>query len=226
MNVDMPDETVETDVVEKGQFQLESAFLYNRFKEKPNAKIGQLLLRYGVTKRVELRLLAEDGQERDRYMEETVQSNYPLALGAKVVLLKDHEWLPDITLASLVKLPFTSRSKDQSAYWSPVFLLAFQNKLSEKWKLEYNAGIQQEVYSADWVWLANGSLHYKIVDPLEAFVEYYAQYKAGELPQHNVGGGFAYQLGNQVEFYVSGGSTVNYDEYNYFFSGGIAFRTH
>jgi hypothetical protein len=30
-------------------------------------------------------------------------------------------------------------------------------------------GIQQEAYSSDWVYLANASLHYKIIDPFEIF---------------------------------------------------------
>lgn len=225
MNVDMPDETVETDLVEPGQLQAEAAFLYNRFRQASHARIGQLLLRYGVSKRLELRALAEDGCQRDRYMEETVQSTYPLAIGAKLVLLKDHgPLLPDLTLVATLKLPFTSRSGEQAAYWSPIFLLAFQNKLGENWKLEYNAGLQQEAYSTDWLWLANASLHRKIAKPLEVFAEYYAQYAPGEAPQHNLGGGLAWQLSNHTEVYVSGGSTIDYAEHNHFFSGGIAFR--
>lgn len=225
MNVDMPDETVETDLTEAGQWQLETAFLFNKFRQPPDAAVGQMLLRYGVSKRLELKLLAEDGRERDRYMEETVQSNAPLAVGAKLALLKDHGWLPDITLATMVKLPFTSRSSEQVPYWSPIILAAFQNSFGERWKLEYNAGAQQEVYSTSWVWLANASLHYHITQPLEAFVEYYAQFKPHEAPVNNLGGGLAYQIGNQVEIYASGGSTVGIEDYNYFVSGGIAFRT-
>lgn len=226
MNVDMPDETVETDIVDLEQWQVESALLYNRFKDKPNAVVGQVMVRYGLNKRLELRALAEDGHQRDRYMEETVQSNAPLAIGLKLVVLKDHGMLPDITLVSSLKLPFTSRSSDQKIYWSPLYLLAFQNKFGEKWKLEYNGGIQQELYSNQWVWLVNASLHYKVTRPLELFMEYYAQYQVKALPQHNLGGGLAYQIGELAEVYVSGGSTIDYGDYNYFFSGGIAFRSH
>ena len=227
MNVDMPDETVETDIVDRGQLQIESAFLYNRFREKPNARIGKLLVRYGLMKRLELRIAAEDGRQRDRYIEETVQSNYPLSIGGKISLLKNYRSFPDISIAGTLKLPFTSRSNDQSPYWSPILLIAFQNKSGDgKWKLEYNAGIQQEAYSTDWVYLVNGSLHYKLTEPLEIFAEYYSQFQPGESPQHNVGGGLALQLGNSVELYISGGSSVDYADYNYFGSGGIAFRTH
>jgi hypothetical protein len=224
MNVDMPDETQETDVVEKGQWQLETGFLLNRYQNEPNSFIGQGLLRYGVHKNIELKLLIEEGHGRDRYMEKTVQSTYPLALGTKIVLLKDKKALPDVTFVSFLKLPFTSQSSENKAYWSPLFLLAFQNKFGEKFKLEYNVGIQQEAYSSEWFWLVNASVHYKVFEKLEIFTEYYAQYINRQAPQHNVGGGLAYQAGRSVEFYLSGGGTLDSDESNHFFNGGIAFR--
>lgn len=220
----MPDETEETKLIDKGQWQLETAILFNGYEQNNTSVIGQALLRYGLADKAELRIIAEDGKNRDQYMEETVQSTSPLALGTKVSLVKDHKVLPDITLVAYVKLPFTSRTAEQKKYWSPILLAAFQNKFGEKWTLEYNAGLQQEAFSADWYWLANVSLHYKIADPLEVFTEYFAQYRAGEDPQNNLGGGIAYQLGQHIELYAAGGRTVNYQPYNYFASTGIAFR--
>ena len=224
MNVDLPDETQETDLVDKGHWQLETGFLLNRYKNEPNSYITQGLLRYGASKNIELKLLIEDGRGRDRYMQKTVQSTYPLALGTKILLVKDHPGLPDMTFVSFVKLPFTSQSSANKAYWSPIFLMAFQNKFGEKFKLEYNAGIQQEAYSSEWFWLVNASLHYKIIEKLEIFTEYYAQYINHEQPSHNLGGGIAYQLNNILEFYLSTGSTIYDEDQNHFFNGGVAFR--
>ena len=224
MNVDLPDETEETDLVGKGELQIETAFLFNSYKDSKKSFIGQGMIRYGLSHRLEVRMSVEDGKNRDRYINETVQSTYPLAASAKASIIKDINGLPDITLVGYIKLPFTSKTKEQTRYWSPLILAAFQNKLSEKWKLEYNWGIQQEAYSANWVWTGNVSLHYKIVKPLEVFTEYYAQYDKGSPPQHNVGGGLAYQINKALEVYVAGGSTVHYEESNYFMNGGLAVR--
>ncbi len=226
MNVDMPDETEETDLVADGQFQLETAVLYNAYYQGKPSVVGQSLLRYGLTERVEIRALAEDGQQRDRYLSETVQATYPIALGTKIALLKNKRMLPDVTFVAYLKLPFTARSHNQEAYWSPLGLLAFQHKFaSEKIKLEYNAGLQQEAFRRQWQGLGNASLHYKLTNDLEAFAEYYAQYSPREAPMHNLGGGLALQIGHQMEVYVAGGSAINTPESNHFFSGGIAVRT-
>jgi hypothetical protein len=226
MNVDMPDETEETDLVDPGQLQLETAVLINRYRNGATSVIGQGLLRYGLSRRVELRAIAEDGRQRDRYLENTVQATEPLALGGKVVLLKDRGAFPDITFVGYLKLPLTARSRSQNAYWSPIVLLAFQHKLAgEKIKLEYNAGAQQEPFGATWSWLGNASVHYRLTQSLEAFGEYYAQYSRAESPMHNLGGGLALEVGEQVEIYVSGGSTIDNPDRNYFFASGLALRT-
>lgn len=78
MSIDLPGQTEETALVEKGQVQLETSLLYNRYKNVPSSLIGRALLRYGLSKRLEIRFLVEDGRQRDQYIEETVQSIYPL----------------------------------------------------------------------------------------------------------------------------------------------------
>lgn len=224
MKVDLPDETEAASLVDKGSVQLETALLLNRYHQESPSVIGQVLLRVGLSDRVELRALLEEGKNRDTYFDQTVQSTTPLGIGSKISLIKDHKWLPDMTFVGQLCLPVTSKSSRQHEHWSPILLMAFENKLSPKWELEYNAGGQQEIFSSQWVWLANGSLHYHVSEPLEVFLEYYAQYGVGKSGHNNIGGGLTYQLGNDVQVYLSAGSSVGYNEPNQFAAGGIAFR--
>jgi hypothetical protein len=222
MTADLPDETEETSLLQKGQWQGEFAYLYTHFSKAPNPSIGQALIRYGALSRWEFRLLVEEGYARDRYLEETVQSTYPLALSTKLALLKGHPVLPDITFVGYLKLPFTAHSREQSLYWSPIVSLAFQHKLGDKWKLDYNGGGQQEPFGKNWSAFANGSIHYKISERLETFAEYYGQYQNDA--QHNAGIGIFYQINNYSGIYGVGGRSIASKPYNYFFSAGLAFR--
>ena len=224
MNVDLPEQTEGTELVDRGRWQLGTGLLYNRYQQNPSSVIGRALLRYGLLKRLELRLLVEDGKERDTYIEETVQSIYPLAASAKISLLKDVKGLPDVTLIAYLKLPFTSHSSEQKAYWSPTFVAAFENKFSDKWKIVYNVGAKQNAYDTEWQALGNLALHYKLTQKLELAAEYYAAYQPGENPSHNVGGNISYQAGKNVVVYINGGSTIFYEEQNHFFETGFAFR--
>ena len=74
MNTDRPDQTEETHVLEKGQFQIETGFLYNKLNSGQNAWICRSMIRYGISKILEVGLLIEQGKERNRYIQETVQS--------------------------------------------------------------------------------------------------------------------------------------------------------
>jgi hypothetical protein len=224
INADLPDETEETDLLEKGQLQGEFAYLYTGFDKGVQPAIFQGLIRYGLFERLELRALIEDGRGRDRYIKETVQSTAPLALSAKVCLLKQHAVLPDITLVAYLKLPFTSRSSDQLPYWSPNTSLAFQHRLGEAWKLEYNFGAQQEVYSTHWAGFANASLHYRTKERVDVFAEYYGQYQKGEDPRHNAGAGLFIHAASKLGFYAVGGRSIEYQPANYFLSGGLVVR--
>src|ERR1044071_8737698 len=76
MNTDRPDQTDETHVLNKGQFQFETGILYNDFDTGRSAYINRTMIRYGISKILEAGLLIEQGSERDRYIEETVQSTY------------------------------------------------------------------------------------------------------------------------------------------------------
>lgn len=223
MYVDMPDESEETNILKKGQWQFEPALLYNKYKDGGHSTISQLMVRYGAGRKIELRVLSEQGSHLHRYIEETVQSTYPLAFGPKIQLFEGRKLIPSIALVSFLNLPITTHGKEKD-HLTPLFLAAFQNEFSEKFKIEYNGGIQQGAFSREWSELVNASAHYKILDPVEVFVEFFAQYQHGSSPENNLGGGIAYQFAKNFEFYVSGGSSIHQSDYNRFVTAGLAIR--
>jgi hypothetical protein len=127
MNTDRPDQTDETHLVDKGQLQLETGFLYNNFDTGHSAWISRTLIRYGISKKWEAGILVEQGSERNRYLQETVQSTYPLALRVKASIIQNHTWLPDITLIGYLQLPYTSMHTKQGWRRSPSTLRRTQS---------------------------------------------------------------------------------------------------
>lgn len=224
IHANWPDQSEDIQLVEPGQIQFETGVSFTNFEMGEDALTVHENIRFGVADKLELGVLIQDGKQRDRYIEETVQSTYPLAVAARFSLLKDKHGLPDITLVGYLKLPFTSRSKEQSIYWSPMIIAAFENKLSDKLRLDYNAGIKQEAYGKEWAWLGTGELLYELSEKLEIYGEYFAQYQSGEQPQHNVDAGLLFTPKQNMQLSVAGGTTVFYDEPNQFVSLGFSFR--
>jgi hypothetical protein len=222
MNPDRPDQTEEVHLVPKGKFMLETGVSTNKFDTGRNANILKAMLRYGLMKRVELGILTEQGRDRNRYIEETVQSTYPLALRLKIALLEKHEWLPDITLVSYWQVPVSKNDKGDQARNSISMLLAFLHELSDKWRIEYNAGFQEEAFSKDIAWQIYTSVHYKLNEKLESFVGSYSQFQKHKQPFHNIDIGLGYKLKENLQLDVAAGTSVGYPEPNKFLSIGFS----
>lgn len=211
INSDRPDQTESPHIVAKGKLQAEAGITVNPFDSSDGETpvIGMLVLRYGLSKKIELRLMAEEGRNRDRYIEETTQGLYPLAIGGKWLLLeRERGIVPQMALMGWVKLPFSSRSSEQTIYWSPQVLMAFENKIGEKIEIEYNAGGKQDAYDKEWEGMASLSLHYELSGRLKLFVEYFGHYQPQEDPVHNADAGLLYLINPSLQLDMAFGRSA------------------
>ncbi|MET0242971.1 MAG: transporter [Flavitalea sp.] len=219
---DRPDQTEEVHVVPRGRFQLESGLIINGFDSGRSAVINRSILRYGLSKRVEIGLLTEQGRDRNRYLDETVQSSYPVALRLKAVLLQKHSWLPDITLVGYGQIPVAKNDEGQKAKPSGSVLVAFLNEIGKKWKLDYTAGFQQEAFGPKFGWQVFTSLHYEISEKTECFAGSYSQFQRDEHPFHNLNVGIAYYLLETLQVDIAAGHSINREDGNGFVTVGFA----
>ncbi|WP_207515836.1 transporter [Longitalea luteola] len=222
MNTDRPDQTEETHLVNKRQVQVETGLLYNDFDTGRSAIITRTLIRYGISSKWELGVLVEQGRERDRYMKETVQSTYPLAVRFKAAVLEDHKWLPDITVIGYLQLPYTAVYTNGGWRRSASLLAAFLHEVGDDWKIEYNAGFQQEAFGPDMTWLVNGSIHYKPAERLEMFAGYFSQFESQEDPIHNLDAGIQYKIRDNLQIDLAAGSSILHDNPNRFLTIGLS----
>lgn len=222
MNTDRPDQTEEAHLVNKRQLQVETGLLYNNFDTGHSALISRTVIRYGISKKWEVGLLVEQGRERNRYIEETVQSTYPLALRFKASLLKKHTWLPDITLIGYLQLPFTSQDTEGGWRRSASLMAAFLHEAGSDWKIEYNGGFQQEAFGADITWLVNGSLHYKLTEKAEVFAGYFSQFQSQKDPFHNIDAGISYKIKENMQIDLGAGASIFFDTPNQFLTMGFS----
>lgn len=222
LTTDRPDQTDGTSLLNKKEIQFETEVYYNTFMEGRAAIISSSLLRYGLHKNIELRLLVEDGRERDKFIDETVQGLAPLALSAKIAILKDHPVLPDIVFITYIKMPLTRRTLED-VYWSPLFILSFE-KEAGKFTFGTNAGIRQEAFGKGWLWQASADVKYGLTKHIELYTEYFAQYQKQEIPNHNIDGGLLYYINNNWMVHAAYGSTIFVKQFNHFVNTGFSFR--
>ena len=102
---DLSDQTESADFVGAGRVQPEASSHYNVYRSGGYSLLGLGLIRCGLYSGGELRLLVEEGFERDRYMNETVQSNFPLSLSGKFRIIKETSGRPSVAVSAYLSLP-------------------------------------------------------------------------------------------------------------------------
>lgn len=145
---DRPSQSESVHLLQPKEVQIETGVLVNTYSDSEGepSVIGSGLIRYGLTERVEARILVEEGKGSTRFYSETAQGRFPVSLSTKAGLLENHKWIPDITLISYLNLPFFS-SDDENKFWAPAFIFAFGKKLN-KLTLEINTGIERDPLKA------------------------------------------------------------------------------
>lgn len=229
LSTDRPDQSEAPKLVPKGSFQIEAGAVATRFREEDKsgeqtALTGVMFLRYGLLKRLELRAVVEEGRLRDRFIQETTQGLYPLALGAKVALIEEQKGLlPEASLIGYINLPFLARADSQRGLYSPAIIAAFENKFLRKWEVEYNVGWKQDAFDTDYEWMGSLSLHYEVSDKLKLFTEYFAHYPPNEPALHNIDGGLMYLLKDNIQIDFALGSSIKAQAENSNYFGAIGF---
>lgn len=220
ISADRPDQSDGTSIVKKRSLQLESELYVNTFTLHHPAIISSSLLRYGVSKKFEARIVAEQGQNRDLFIDETVQGVYPLAIGFKYQFIDDQQPGPAVALITHMQLPVTN-TKENKGYWSPSFILSLEKKFGN-FNITTNSGIKQDAFDSHWSWPMSVDLKYELGKEVEVFTEYFSQYARVSVPDHNADLGISWKCTKRMMLYTAAGCRIFTDEHNYFVNSGIA----
>jgi hypothetical protein len=194
-----------------------------------------ILLRYGLTKRIELRLGAEfisetftqkfDRQTIFTSNHHTVYGWSPIDVGAKFEIMTEKKWIPQTALLVNFAIPYGDYSF-QTDYVSPGFRFAFQHRLSERFAFSYNLGYEWELNKNLTVGtgIYTAALGISLLDNLSAFAESYGFLTTGETPDHRLDGGFTYLITKNVQADISGGVGITDRSPDFFIGGGVSFR--
>ncbi|MDQ3279412.1 MAG: transporter [Bacteroidota bacterium] len=225
IETDRPGETQTVALTKKGYFQAE----FGLRKEQQNSEDYTFFhpraqLKYGLSSRFELRAELTAATEKQYSNQEFRHGLQPVEVGLKAKLLEQKGALPATTFYTQIGIPNWASKDHQEEHLSPKFRLLFENKLTDKIKLTYNAGAEWKVEGAPPQWLYTLAPEVEISEKWDAFVETFAFLQSGQAPQHSIDGGFAYYATNNVKLDVWAGKGLSKEAPDYFIAGGISFR--
>jgi hypothetical protein len=203
---DRPDFTESSTTVGKGRFQIEGGYTYTH-NRTGNATtdthdLPELLLRYGVAERLEMRLAWDEGVVFDRQTDRVTgrvvseSGSTDIEFGFKYAISKQDKWRPQTALIATLTAPAGSPAfSSQQADAKINFLYSWE--LNKKLSLNCSTGNVWTSESGDRFsqFFQSASVEYELTERLHCFNEWYAFFRRDSIdnrPQHYYDGGFTF----------------------------------
>lgn len=227
---DRPDATEAPTVVPRGSFQVETGAYTTTFEEN-NSKERVLgynttLLRYGILENLELRVGWNYEEVRTEFNGQEIASSSgfsPLLFGAKVAILQENGWKPEIGLIGHLFLPFTAGRDFKPEFTSADFRFAFNHTLSDKSGIAYNIGGQYGGDSPELAYIYTLAYGYAITDKLGAYLELYGDLPEDNSANHFWDAGLTYAVAPLIQLDATVGQSITEGQ-DLLVSVGVSFR--
>jgi hypothetical protein len=227
---DRPDQTEAPSLVPTGGLQVElGTSIENDAIENikiTNYTYATALVKYGINKNFELRLISEYLGQRVKLNESDVNKidgASPLALGVKIKIADENKFWPQAAFIGHINLKSGS-SEFAPHYTAADFRFTFAHTLSERFALSYNLGAEWNGETPDATFIYTLSLGYLITDKVGAYIEAYGFFPEDSKADHRIDGGLTFKITPVVQWDVSAGLGLNDIAPDSFISTGISFR--
>lgn len=221
INTDRPDQSEGTHIIEKEHFQIETGGQFSRSDEFTNNFDYVTLIRYGVSRVFEIRLLNQYSIVCDSNKTSGFRSP---AISFKNQLCKQNGWLPKLTLVSYLHLPLTISNVFRADHFGYSVILAGRHDLTPGIKLYSNIGVTQDQESTDISYSGAFEINYTITGKLSGYAEYFGNYAAHTYAANGLDIGLIYAVKNNLAVDLALGSPTLQLHLARFISAGLSIR--
>lgn len=229
IDTDRPDQTESAVLVPKKYFQGEFGFNKENYGDKNYILVHPtFLLKYGLSKRVELRLESAYATEYVHLIPNTVTETdlEPVEIGTKISLFEEKGWRPKTSFIFHIGSSFEGKHIEEWDFNS-TFRFTCQHTLTENIGLGYNIGMESD--GEENVLLYTFSPNFNIGKKWYAYVELFGFrtrdiYSFQKRWQHAFDTGLAYYLSNNTKVDLSSGFGLGSNPMTNYIALGFSFR--
>lgn len=207
INTDRPDQSDGVYTLTKNKFQLEEGIT---MAEK--YFVNNLMLRYGITRVTEIRLLADAGKVGD------LKGLLPLTMSVKQKIMEQKKWLPALTFVGYVSFQKLATKEFRGNKIPYELKLAFENELNEKFTISYNAGVTDEFKTFNYTF----NIGYSPLSNISVFAEYFAATTKDDT-EHNADAGILLLLHPKFQIDVACGHSIADKENRFYTTFGLSY---
>ena len=225
-SADRPGMATPPSIVQAKLFQIETGFSFekitgeNIFQE--TTLYNTSLLRYGINKNSEIRVQTDYARVKTDLSK--ITGFDPLSIGTKLLITEGKGALPQTSFLFNLTLPYIGNRNFRPDNIVPSAYLLFQNDITEKLNVCYNAGLEYDGETAIPSTFAAVCFGYGFTDKLGGFIENYDWFSNAASSQNYIDLGFTYMAGKNFQVDVSGNMSLR-DLKNYFMINfGVSWR--
>ena len=228
IDTDRPDQTESAVLVPKKWFQFEMGLS----KQVNNATENEfqhptLLSKYGITKRMEFRLITTLTTIND-FSNPVSKQSYsglsPIEIGTKIALWEEHKLLPKTSLLFHVAFPKFASKKLKADKLAPNFRFSMQHTVSKVIGIGYNLGAEWDGFSNEAAWVYTLSPGFNINEKWYGYIEAFGSISKNNKPEHNLDGGVAYYINRDFKVDLSSGFGISKEAPDWYVAIGASFR--
>lgn len=225
IETDRPDQTESPFVVPKNYFQGEFGFNLIKYEgDMQQLFHPTALLKYGLSKRMELRLEATPYTETVQYIPNSKKELKlePVEIGVKVRLFEEKGLRPKTSIVAHAGLPFLASNEFRHAPFTYTARLTMQNTISKVVSLGYNIGVERDVegITSGFYTFAPG---FNISEKWYSYIEAFGSF-ASDNKEHNLDGGIAFNPSPDTKIDLSAGFGLGSAALKNYVAIGFSFR--
>lgn len=230
METDRPSESLNPNVVLKNHFQIEAGFRkeHDNNEEEPDDKYlrPSVSLKYGLIKKLELRILLEDevDYENTPQKHKTAGGLQPLKIGCKYNLFDENGVIPKTSVIARADIPGLASPDFKGDFVAPVFRLAMENLLTKKLSITYNIGEEWKEDNVHGEFFYSLSPELEITDKLKIFAEVFGYASKQQSAKNSFDAGLLYLVKPNIQFDLFAGKAISKNASDNFIELGISFR--
>ena len=228
IDTDRPDQTESAVTVPKKWLQFEFGFGKQATNTNENEfQHPTLLSKYGITKRIEFRLITTLTTITD-FSNPASKASYsglsPVEIGTKIALWEEKKFIPKTSLLFHVTIPKLASKKFKANKLAPNFRFSMQHSVSKLIGIGYNLGAEWDGFSDEATWIYTFAPGFNISEKWYGYVEAFGFVSKKNKPEHNLDGGVAYYINRDFKVDLSSGFGISKEAPDWYVAIGASFR--
>jgi len=228
IDTDRPDQTESAVLVPKKWVQFELGL--SKQTDKPGSDEFQyptLLSKYGLSKRIELRLITTVASAVTRVSSQPKQTESglePVELGAKIALWEENKLLPKTSFIFHFAIPTLASKKLKADKLAPNFRFTMQHSISNRVGLGYNLGAEWDGFSNTATCTYTLAPGFNLGEKWYGYIEAFGFISKQNKAEHSLDGGVAYYVNRDLKLDVSSGFGISSAAPDWYVAMGASIR--